>query len=123
MPGKMNPVVLEAVGMACVQVIGLDAAVALAAQDNRFQLATMLPLIAFDLLHQLTLMTGAARSLETLAIARFEPDAAALSERAQRNLVLVTGLTPRIGYERRASPARRWPRVAPLSTWLGSKAG
>jgi fumarate hydratase class II len=106
MPGKMSPVVLEAVGMACVQVVGLDAAVALAAQDNRFQLATMLPLIAFDLLQQLTLLTGAARSLETQGIARFEPDAAALSERAQRNLVLVTGLTPRIGYELAAGIAR-----------------
>lgn len=74
-------------------------AVAPAAQDNRFQLATMLPLIAFDLLQQLALLTGAARSLQTQAIARFEADVGALAERARRNLMLVTALTPRIGYD------------------------
>ena len=106
MPGKVNPVVPEAVGMACVQVVGLDAAVALAAQDNRFQLATMLPLIAFDLLQQLALLTAAAGSLETQAIARFQANTAALGERARRNLMLVTALTPRIGYDLASRIAR-----------------
>ena len=99
MPAKVNPVIPEAVGMACVQVIGLDAAVCLAAQDNRFQLATMLPLIAYDLLQQLRLLTGAARALETKAIARFEAQVPALEDRARRNAMLVTALTPRLGYE------------------------
>jgi fumarate hydratase class II len=99
MPGKVNPVILEAVGMACVQVIGLDTAVALAAQDNRFQLATMLPLIAFDLLQQLALLTGAVQSLDEQAITRFEANVGGLRERAARNAMLVTALTPRIGYE------------------------
>ncbi len=99
MPGKVNPVVPEAVGMACVQVMGLDAAVAIAAHDNRFQLATMLPLIAFDLLTQLLLLTGAARSLEEQAITRLEANVGALAERARRNAMLVTALTPRIGYD------------------------
>jgi fumarate hydratase class II len=99
MPAKVNPVIPEAVGMACVQVIGLDAAVCLAAQDNRFQLATMLPLIAYDLLQQLRLLTGAARALEAKAIARFEARVRALEERARRNAMLVTALTPRLGYE------------------------
>jgi len=87
------------VGMACVQVMGLDAAVAIAAQDNRFQLATMLPLIAFDLLTQLSLLTGAARSLEEQAITRLEANVGTLAERAGRNAMLVTALTPRIGYD------------------------
>jgi len=99
MPGKVNPVVPEAVGMACVQVMGLDTAVAIAAQDNRFQLATMLPLIAFDLLQQLALLTGAARSLEEQAIGRLEANVEALAERASRNAMLATALTPRIGYD------------------------
>ncbi len=106
MPGKVNPVVPEAVGMACVQVVGLDVAVALAAQDNRFQLATMLPLTGFNLMQQLALLTGAARSLETQAIARFEVDIATLGERARRNLMLVTALTPRIGYDLAGGIAR-----------------
>jgi fumarate hydratase, class II len=106
MPGKVNPVVPEAVGMACVQVIGLDTAVALAAQDNRFQLATMLPLIAFDLLQQLTLLTGAARFLNEQAIARFVADALDLEERARRNAMLATALTPLIGYDLAGKVAR-----------------
>lgn len=106
MPGKVNPVVPEAVGMACVQVIGLDTAVALAAQDNRFQLATMLPLIAFDLLQQLALLTSAARSLERQAIACFEADVQGLETRAKRNAMLATALTPRIGYDLASRIAR-----------------
>jgi len=107
MPGKVNPVVPEAVGMACVQVIGLDAAVAAAAQDNRFQLATMLPLVAFDLLQQIALLTGAARSLEEQAIGRFEVDAGALAEAASRNAMLATALTPHIGYDLAGEIARK----------------
>jgi fumarate hydratase class II len=80
--------------------------VALAAQDNRFQLATMLPLIAFDLLQQLALLTGAVLALETQAILRFEADAEMLAQRAKRNPMLVTALAPRIGYERAARIAR-----------------
>jgi len=106
MPGKVNPVVAEAAGMACVQVVGLDAAIANAAQDNRFQLATMLPLIAFDLLQQLALLTGAARALEEGAIARFEADVAGLRERAERNALLATALVPRVGYELAGAIAR-----------------
>lgn len=98
MPGKVNPVIPEAVGMACVQVVGLDAAVAMAAQDSRFQLATMLPLIAFDLLQQLALLTHAARALEVKAIARFEADIPTLADRTRRNAMLATALAPRIGY-------------------------
>jgi len=107
MPGKVNPVAPEAVGMACVQVIGLDAAVAAAAQDNRFQLATMLPLVAFDLFQQIALLTGAARSLEEQAVDRFEVDAGALAEVASRNAMLATALTPRIGYDLASEIARK----------------
>ena len=99
MPGKVNPVIPEAVAMACTQVIGLDAAVAAAAQDNRFQLATMLPLIAFDLLQQLSLLNGAARSLEAQAIACFEVNTQALAEQAEKNPAMATALAPFIGYE------------------------
>jgi fumarate hydratase class II len=107
MPGKVNPVIPEAVGMACVQVIGLDAAVALAAQDNRFQLATMLPLIAYDLLQQLALLTGATRSLEEQAITRFEANVQELADRARRNAMLATALSPRIGYDLAGRIAKR----------------
>lgn len=106
MPGKTNPVALEAAGMACVQVVGLDVAIVTAAQDCRFQLATMLPLIAFDLLQQLTLLTGAARTLERQAIACLEADVAGMRGRLERNAMLATALVPRIGYERAGAIAR-----------------
>jgi len=106
MPGKVNPVIPEAVSMACTQVIGLDAAIALAGQDNRFQLATMLPLIALDLLEQLHLLRGSAEALETQTIDRFEVDAESLGKRVRSNAMLATALTPRIGYDRAVEIAR-----------------
>ncbi len=99
MPGKVNPVVPEAASMACAQVIGLDTAIATAAQDNRFQLATMLPLIAFNLLQQLGLLGGVARALHKQTIARLEVATGRLLDRSRRNVMLVTALTPYIGYD------------------------
>ncbi|MGD2117999.1 MAG: class II fumarate hydratase [Chromatiales bacterium] len=99
MPGKVNPVIPEAVGMACVQVIGLDAAIVTAAQDNRFQLMTMLPLLANNLLQQIGLLNAAAQSLQTRVIARFEVDQEKLLERVRHNTMLVTALSPHIGYD------------------------
>lgn len=107
MPGKVNPVVPEAVSMACVQVIGLDAAIAMAAQDNRFQLATMLPLLAYDLLQQLSLLNGAVNALDSQAIACFGANIDTLRANVDRNVMLVTALTPHIGYNLAGRIARK----------------
>jgi fumarate hydratase class II len=107
MPAKVNPVIPEAVAMACAQVVGLDAAVAAAAQDSRFQLNTMLPLIGCNLLEQIGLLERAARALEEKAILRFEVDRERLRRQAERNPMLVTALTPRVGYDLGARIARR----------------
>ncbi|AGA90033.1 fumarase [Thioflavicoccus mobilis 8321] len=107
MPGKVNPVIPEAVAMACVQVVGLDAAIALAAQDNRFQLCTMLPLIGADLLEQIGLLTRACAALHTKAIERFRVNREGLARTVARNAMLVTALAPMIGYDRAAAIARR----------------
>jgi fumarate hydratase class II len=107
MPGKVNPVIPEAVAMACTQVIGLDAAVMLAAGDNRFQLCTMLPLIAYNLLEQIGLLTNAARTLADDAVALFTVNRKRLADTVGRNTALVTALAPRIGYEAAAKIARR----------------
>jgi fumarate hydratase class II len=107
MPGKVNPVIPEAVAMACVQVIGLDTAVALAASDNRFQLCTMLPLIASDLLQQIDLLTNAATVLTSKAVARFTVNREAVADKVRRNAILITALAPRVGYEPAALIARR----------------
>jgi fumarate hydratase class II len=107
MPGKVNPVIPEAVAMAAVQVIGLDTATSLAAQDSRFQLNTMLPLIAHNLLEQIRLLANAARSLASKAIDRFEVDKGRLQAYVEHNPMLVTALNPLIGYEHAARIARR----------------
>ncbi|SDX18065.1 class II fumarate hydratase [Thiocapsa roseopersicina] len=107
MPGKVNPVIPEAVAMACVQVVGLDTAIALAAQDNRFQLCTMLPLIAADLLEQIGLLTRASGALGEKAIDGLGVNAAGIKHALERNTMLATALAPVIGYDAAAAIARR----------------
>jgi len=107
MPGKVNPVIPEAVAMACAQVIGLDSVIALAAQDNRFQLCTMLPLIASNLLEQIGLLTRACTALRDKTIAGFTVNEAGIARALARNAMLATALAPAIGYDAAAAVARR----------------
>lgn len=107
MPGKVNPVIPEAVCMACAQVAGLHAAIGIAAQSGNFQLNTMLPLIASNLLEAIGLLARAADALASKAIdgLRFRNDR--IAEALARNPILVTALNPAIGYERAAAIAKR----------------
>jgi fumarate hydratase, class II len=107
MPGKVNPVIPEAVAMICAQVMGLDAAIAVAGQSGNFQLNVMLPLIASDLLTAIQLLARGARALGERCIAGAEVDVARLDEALARNPILVTALNPVIGYERAAAIAKR----------------
>ncbi len=105
MPGKVNPVIPEAVAMAAAQVIGLDAAVATAAQSGSFQLNTMLPLVACNLLESERLLAAASLSLADRAIRTLEPMRERLADLAARNTMLVTALNPVIGYSAAAKIA------------------
>lgn len=107
MPGKVNPVIPEAAAMACVQVFGYDAAVAAAARAGNFQLNTMLPLIAWNLLESTALLARAARLLADKAIAGFQVNRERIEEALGRNPVLATALNPLIGYDRAAAIAKR----------------
>ena len=107
MPGKVNPVIPEAVTMIASQVIGLDATIAVAGQSGNFQLNVMLPLIANNLLNAIHLLANAARSLARQCVAGLEPNAARLDEALARNPILATALNPVIGYERAAAIAKR----------------
>jgi fumarate hydratase class II len=107
MPGKVNPVIPEAVSMIAAQVIGLDAAIAVAGQSGNFQLNVMLPLIANNLLQQIQLLAHGARALAELCISGAEPNIARLDEALARNPILATALNPAIGYERAAAIAKR----------------
>ncbi len=107
MPGKVNPVIPEAVAMVAAQVIGNDAAITLAGQSGNFQLNVMLPLIAHNLLQSLQLLSNAARLLADSAIGGFTIHAAHMAATLERNPVLVTALNSLIGYEQGAAIAKQ----------------
>ena len=107
MPGKVNPVIPEAVAMIAAQVMGLDAAIAIAGQSGNFQLNVMLPLIGTNLLGQIHLLAHGARALAEQCIAGIEPNVSRLDEALARNPILVTALNPVIGYERAAAIAKK----------------
>ncbi|WP_156901884.1 class II fumarate hydratase [Azohydromonas australica] len=106
MPGKVNPVIPEAVAMAGAQVIGNDAAITLAGQSGNFELNVMLPLVARNLLESQQLLAAAARSLADRAIAGFTVNEASLRAALSRNPVLVTALNPLVGYLKAAEIAK-----------------
>ncbi|MFZ5637216.1 MAG: class II fumarate hydratase [Pseudomonadota bacterium] len=107
MPGKVNPVIPEAVAMACAQMFGHHAAITVAGQSGNFQLNVMMPLIAADLLDGIGLMANAMRALADDAIAgmRFHPER--IADALARNPILVTALNPVIGYENAAAIAKQ----------------
>jgi fumarate hydratase class II len=107
MPGKVNPVIPEAVAMVCAQVIGHHAAITVAGQSGNFQLNVMLPLIAYDLLDSISLLTNAMRLLADRAIAGLKVREERVREALDRNPILVTALNPVIGYEKAAVIAKQ----------------
>jgi fumarate hydratase class II len=107
MPGKVNPVVPEAVAMAAAQVIGNDATIAVAGQSGNFQLNVMLPVIAYNLLQSIDLLANSARSLARSTIAGFVVNRAGIDAALERNPMLVTALSPIVGYEAAAAIARK----------------
>jgi len=107
MPGKVNPVIPEAVAMVAAQVMGLDATIAIAGQSGSFQLNVMLPLIGGNLLEAIRLFANASAALARQCLEGARPDAARLNDALARNPILATALNPVIGYERAAAIAKR----------------
>ena len=107
MPGKVNPVIPESAAMAAAQVIGNDAAIAVAGQSGNFQLNVMLPVIAHNLLQSIELLANSARLLADEAIAGFSVNESHIQDALQRNPILVTALNPVIGYDKAAAIAKR----------------
>lgn len=105
MPGKVNPVIPEAVAMACVDVMGNDATVGIAGQSGNFQLNVMLPLVADKLLGSTALLSRALASLVPV-IDGFTVNQDRLDETLARNPILVTALNRMIGYEKAAAIAK-----------------
>lgn len=107
MPGKVNPVIPEAVTMAAAQVMGNDTAITVAGQSGNFELNVMLPLIASNLLGSIQLMSNSAAILADKAIEGFTVNEKNLEKALHRNPILVTALNPVIGYAKAAEIAKQ----------------
>ena len=107
MPGKVNPVIPEAVAMVCAQVIGNDTTITVAGQSGNFQLNVMLPVIGYNLLQSIELLANASHQLADKAIAGFTVNTSHIKEALDRNPILVTALNRVIGYEKGAAIAKK----------------
>ena len=107
MPGKVNPVIPESAAMVAAQVMGNDATIAVAGQSGNFQLNVMLPVIAYNLLQSIELLSNSSKVLANQAIASFTVNEAVLQKSLERNPILVTALNTVIGYEKGAAIAKQ----------------
>jgi aspartate ammonia-lyase len=111
MPGKVNPVIAEMLDMVCFHVVGADAAVALAGQAGQFEINVMTPLVAFELLFSLQVLTNAVDVFTTRCVKGIEADEEMCRFWSDRSLGLATALNPRIGYEAAAEVAKEANRT------------
>lgn len=107
MPGKVNPVIPEAVCMAAAQAMGNDVSIGIAGQSGNFQLNVMLPLIAYNLLQSIELLSNSCNELADKTIASFQVNHSSLDKALAQNPILVTALNPLIGYEKAAAIAKK----------------
>jgi fumarate hydratase, class II len=107
MPGKVNPVIPEAVTMVCAQVFGNDLTVTIAGQSGNFELNVMLPVLAYNLLQSITLLAGASRILADKALAHAVANRGRMSNLVDKNPILATALNPVIGYDQAALAVKK----------------
>jgi len=105
MPGKVNPTQCEATMMVCTRILADDSALTMAAGSGNFELNTMRPLIAASFLHSARILTDAARNLRIFCLEGVELNRDRIDHDLGRSLMLVTALTPEIGYDRAAQIA------------------
>jgi fumarate hydratase, class II len=106
MPGKVNPVIPEAVTMAAAQVMGNDVTINIAGMSGNFQLNVMQPVIAYNLLQSIGLLANAVFILRTKCIDGIRPNRDRCAQMVEQSLAMVTSLAPRIGYDRAADIAK-----------------
>ena len=107
MPGKVNPVIPEAVAMVCAQVIGNDLTITIGGQSGNFQLNVMLPVVVYNLIQSIEILATASVCLADNAIAGFTVNTDNINRVLGRNPILVTALNPVIGYEKGAAVAKK----------------
>ena len=106
MPGKINPVIAESLLMVCAQVIGHDSAIAWCAAAGNFELNVMMPLMAWDLLDSIELLTAGTRNFDTRLVQGLEADRERAAAFVEQSLAMATALAPIIGYEQAAALAK-----------------
>ena len=106
MPGKVNPTQAEALTMVCARVFGNQATVNFAASQGHLQLNVFKPVIADAVLQSIGLLADAALSFSKNCVEGIEPNEARIAELVSRSLMLVTALTPQIGYDKAAHIAK-----------------
>jgi fumarate hydratase class II len=107
MPGKVNPTQCEAMIMVCIQVMGNDAAVAIAGSRGNLELNVCKPVIIHNVLHSITLLTGACGSFTEFCVEGLEPNEPRIRQHLDNSLMLVTALNPLIGYDKAAQVAKK----------------
>jgi len=107
MPGKVNPTQCEAMVMVCIQVIGEDNAVALAGSQGNFELNTMRPIVINNFLHSARILGDACEKLRVFSVEGTQLNRARIDEMVGRSLMLVTALSPAIGYDKASAIAHR----------------
>ncbi|MGJ0916300.1 class II fumarate hydratase [Enterococcus avium] len=107
MPGKVNPTQCEALAMVAVQVMGNDTAIGIAASQGNFELNVYLPLIAFDLLQSIRLLTDALHSFSDKCLKGLVVNEARMADLLEQSLMLVTALNTHIGYDKGAEIAKK----------------
>ena len=106
MPGKVNPTQCEAVTMVSVQVMGNDTAIGFAASQGNFELNVFMPVIAYNFLQSVRLLADVMESFRVGCVSGIVADRAKMKDNLERSLMLVTALTPHIGYENAARVAK-----------------
>ena len=106
MPGKVNPTQCEALTMICVQVVGLDTAISFAGTQGNFELNVFKPVMIFDLLTEVRLLSDSCSNFTEFAVAGLRPDRKRIAELVEKSLMLVTALSPKIGYDNAAKIAK-----------------
>jgi fumarate hydratase, class II len=107
MPGKVNPTQAEAMTMVCVQVFGNDTAVKIAGSQGNFELNVYKPVIIRNVLHSTRILADVCRTFREFCVDGLEADRERIADLVGRSLMLVTALTPKIGYDNAAAIAKK----------------
>jgi fumarate hydratase class II len=107
MPGKVNPTQCEAMMMVCCQLIGNDTVIAVADSQGNFELNTFKPVIVFNILNSIDVLTGACDTFYKFCVIGIRPNVKRIEEMVSNSLMLVTTLTPKIGYDKAAEIAQK----------------